>query len=163
MKFQVAVTSGGEVVFAGDSQRDRPVYYDGAPPETGLWRISIPKFEDIVSAELRGHSFGSSVEEFVFGFEIAELDEWGQWFKKTRSYMSYRPKHRQLVSVGQLEWSEVKNLPAEEQFAQLGAALVLSIDRIGTLKRRPKDFDYASFAGSVRGALSRCTSAMVTA
>lgn len=99
MKFRIQVTSGGEVTFAGYSQRDRPVYY-GAPLETGLWRISVQKFEDFIAQELRDQSFGSSVEEYVFGFEIAELEEWGQWFKGMRDYTSYRPKRKIFISVG---------------------------------------------------------------
>jgi hypothetical protein len=162
MKFRIAVKSGGEVVFAGHSQKDRPVYY-GAPAETGLWRVSVPKFEDLVARELAPMSFGHSVEEFVFGFEIAELEEWGRWFKETRDYMSYRPKSRTLISVGQLEWKEVKDLPTSAQLSKLGDALLSSIERIATAKRKPKDFDYVAFAQAIRSFLPSCKSSMVQA
>jgi len=158
----VAVTSGDEVVFAGESRKDRPVYY-GAMPETGLWKISIAKFEDFVSAGLDEVNFGSSVEECVFGFEIAELGEWGRWFKETRYYVSYRPKHKQFVSVGQVEWKDVKDLSATEQLAHLGAALETFVGRISALTRKPKDFDHAALAKSIREILSRCTPTMVAA
>ncbi len=162
MKFRVAVTSGGEVLFAGQSQEDRPVYY-GVVPETGIWRISVPMFEALVAAELDGRSFGTSVTEFVFGLEIANLEEWGRWFKETHEYMSYRPKTKQFVSVAQIEWNEVKDLAVAEQLTVLGVALISSIERIGSLRRKPKDFDFTALAASVRDVLSRCDSAMVAA
>lgn len=162
MKFRIVVTSGGEVVFAGHSQKDRPVYY-GAPPETGLWRVSVSKFESFVARELAPMSFGSSIEEFVFGFEIAELEEWGRWFRETRDYMSYRPKTKTFISVGQLEWKEVKDLPTSAQLSRLGAALLSSVERIAMAKRKPKDFDHAAFAQTIRHFLSLCKPSMVQA
>lgn len=162
MKFRILTSAGGEVIFAGHSRANYPVNY-GAAPETGLWRISISQFQDFMAEELKELSFGVSVEEFLFGFEIAELREWGQWFIATREYTSYRPKSKQFVSVGQLEWKDVKELSAEEQLLQLGAALVTSIDRVGTLKRKPRDFDYAGFAAAVRAALARCNATMFVA
>jgi hypothetical protein len=155
MKFYIEVTSGGEVAFAGHSQRDRPVYY-GIAPETGLWRVSVPKFQEFVAAELAKHSFGSSIDEFRFGFEIAELEEWGKWFASTRDYMSYRPKSKSFISVGQLDWRQVKDLSVSAQLSRLSDALVSSIERIATAKRRPKDFDYVALAQAVRGILGSC-------
>lgn len=162
MKFRIQVTAGGEVIFAGHSQKDRPVYY-GAPPETGLWRVSIPKFEDFVAGELLSQSFGDSIEEFRFGFEIGELDEWGACFTSMTDYMSYRPKHKTFISVGQLEWKKIKSLSTSEQLAMLGDALVSSIERIATTKRKPKDFDYAALAQAVRGILKSCEPTLVEA
>lgn len=162
MKFCIQVTSGGEVTFAGQSQKDRPVYY-GAAPETGLWRVSIPKFEDFIAGELANQSFGSSIDEFRFGFEIAELEEWGKWFASTRNYMSYRPKSKTFISVGQLDWKEVKDLSASEQLSRLGDALLSSIERIATVKRKPKDFDHSALAEAVRGVLRSCKPTLVEA
>lgn len=162
MKFRIAVTSGSEVVFAGHSQIDQPVYY-GAAPETGLWRVSVPKFESLVARELAPMSFGNSIEEFVFGLEIAELEEWGRWFKETRDYMSYRPKSKTFISVGQLEWKDVKDLPASAQLSKLGATLISSIERIAMAKRKPKDFDHAALAQAIRDFLPLCKASMVQA
>lgn len=162
MKFRIQVTCGGEVIFAGDSQKDRPVYY-GAPPETGLWRVSIPMFEDFVAGELLTRSFGVSIDELRFGLEIAELEEWGTYFTSMSDYMSYRPKHKTFISVGQLEWKSVKNLSTSEQLAKLGEALVASIERIGTAKRKPKDFDHVALAHTVRDILRLCEPTLVEA
>jgi hypothetical protein len=160
MKFRVVVTAGGEVTFAGQSQTEQPVYY-GAPVETGLWRISIPRFEDHLTSALAQHAFGDSIEEFIFGLEIGELDEWGQWFKATHDYVSYRPKSKTLVSVGQIEWKQVKDLPPHAQLVHLSDTLISSIERLALLKRKPKDFDQSAFAASVRQSLGNCTLATV--
>lgn len=163
MKFSIQVTSGEEVVFAGHSQRDRTVYYGGPPPATGLWRVSLPKFEEFLATELASQSFGSSIEEFRFGFEIAELDEWGNCFSSMANYMSYRPKGKEFISVGQLEWRAVKDLTASEQLARLGDVLILAVERIATAKKKPRDFDHAALAQALRRTLGRCEPSLVSA
>lgn len=162
MKFRIATTSGGEVIFAGHPRADLPVYY-GAPPETGLWCISGVKLEDYIADKLKSRTFGASIEEFVFGFEIAELDGWGRCFRETSDYMSYRPKNKLFISVGQVEWTEVKELSAQAQFRSISDALLFAVERIGAAKRKPKDFDYAAFAISLREILAGCDVSQVTA
>jgi hypothetical protein len=160
MKFSIQVTSGGEVNFAEHSQKGRTLYY-GAAPETGLWRVSISRLEDFIATELAAANFGSSVEEFRFGFEIAELEEWGQQFTSMRDYMSYRPKSKTFISVGQLEWKNVKDLSVQEQLAELCKVLVSSVKRISSAKRKPKDFDHAALAQALCAILQTCKASMV--
>lgn len=162
MRFRILVTAGSEVSFAGHSPADRPAYY-GAKPETGLWRVSIPKFEDFIKGELASLSFGTSIEEYVFGLEMAELDQWGYWFKATTDYTSYRPKMKSFISAGQIEWRQVKDMPGSKQLSALGAALVSSIERVATAKRKPKDFNHAVFKEAVRRSLAKCKISMVIA
>lgn len=162
MRFRILTTTGGEVTFAGVSRRDKPVYY-GVAPDSGLWRVSLSKLEDFLAKGLAAHTFGSSIEEYVFGFEIAELDEWGRWFNETREYASYRAKSKQLVMVGQLEWRSVKDLTLDEQLVRFSEALVTSIEQIPTLKRGPKDFDHVAFADYVRQRLASCDPSSVAA
>lgn len=161
MRFCISVRSGGEVIFEGRSTQGRPVYY-GVPLETGRWRIDIVKFERILSTEFAPLSFGDSIDEFLFAFEIAELDGWGTRFTSTREYVSYRPKRRQLVAVGQVEWEDVKHLPREQQFPFLSKALIAAIENVARVKRKPKYFDTAAFAVAARIALDKCAAAMVS-
>ena len=160
MKFRIYVTSGEEVIFTGYSRIDMPAYHGGLP-ETGLWRINITKFESFIASILEPLSFGSSINEFVFGLEIAELDEWGIWFNGTRDYMSYRPKNKMFISVGQIEWKEVKDLTAAEQLAVMIVALMSSIERMASAKRKPKGFDHAAFAQAVRGIVTNFDAKLV--
>jgi hypothetical protein len=77
--------------------------------------------------------------------------------------MSYRPKSKTFISVGQLEWKEVKDLSVSEQLTMLGDVLLSSIERIATVKRRPKDFDHAALARAVRGILLSCKPPLIEA
>ncbi|WP_139260672.1 hypothetical protein [Duganella sacchari] len=160
MKFRIQTTYGGEVIWAGQSAESRTVYY-GGPPQTGLWRLSIPAMEDYIAARLAGLDFGTSIEEFILGFELAELEGWGVWFHKTKEYMSYRPKMKAFVSVGQVEWTEVKELPAEQQFKFFSDALIAAVNRIATAKRKPKDFDYAALSRVLQYILNECDISLV--
>ncbi len=150
MNFHIRTTTGGEVIFEGIPTSPATVYYGGPPPETGRWRVDIPAFEDFCARHLAPVQFGTSIDTYYFGLEIAELDGWGDTFTATRHYTSHRPKMRALVSVGQLEWAEVKHLPCTEQVAALWDALLSSIERVTTMKRRPRDFDACALADAVR-------------
>jgi len=152
---------GGEVIFAGTSATGRTVYY-GAPPETGLWKLSMPRVGHYISDRLKDRSFGTSVTEFIFGFEIAELEGWGPVFRKNRDYMSYRPRSKSFVSVGQLEWNDVKELSAAAQWQAFGNVLVAAVERITGAKRKPKDFDYAALALALRIIFISCDVSQVT-
>jgi hypothetical protein len=162
MRFVIYVTLGVEVVSKAFPQADRSVYHQ-AESQTGIWHIDMGKFARFLVDEFAGLSFGSSIEEFAFGFEIASLAEWDEFFMATRDYVSYRPKRKQLLSVGQVEWNDVKELSPEEQLPFLTAALMRAIERLPTARRKPKDFDSVAFADATRTALLRCTAAMVAA
>jgi len=150
MKFIVKTTTGAEVIQAGPPHPSAPVYYGGPPPETGRWRVDIVAFEEYCARRLAQIDFGPSIETYVFGLEIAELDAWGDTFTATGNYTSYRPKMKALVSVGQIEWSAVKHQPFPAQVAALWSALIASIDRVTTMKHRPRNFDPEGFATAVR-------------
>lgn len=150
MKFILKLTTGGEVIFDGPPRQDEPVYYGGPPPETGRWHVDLNEFEDFCAEHLAKVGFGESIDTFFFGLEIAELQGWGNCFTATKEYVSYRPKMKALVSVGQIEWSEVKHLALREQLDVLWEALLSSIERVATMKRRPRDFDSEALSTAVR-------------
>jgi hypothetical protein len=148
MKFKTVVSSSKEVLFVGHEPGNarRPEEW---VRETGRWRINIAAFDQIVDASLDGHSFGKSIEYFIFGFDIGELDAYGEWFRATANYTSYRPKKKELLSVGQIHWSNIKDRSPEEQLEALRRTVNSAILRIGKKQRRPKDFDYVGFASAV--------------
>jgi hypothetical protein len=108
-------------------------------------------------------SFGTSVDQFVFCFEIADFELWGKFFAETANYTSYRPKQRAVLSVGQLRWSDVKDLPVSSQLTMLRAAVQASILRVGSKARKPRDFRYADFAAAVEQHLAEAPEALLTA
>lgn len=155
MRFSIAVKKGGEVRFAGEDPAKRTVYY-GAPPETGMWYISLVKLEDYVYSKIKNSTFGQSVEDFIFGFDLAELEEWGNFFTSKKDHVGYHPKDKQIVAVGQLDWAQVKELTPTEQYRALASTLTSSISRISSLKRKPKDFDLSGFSEAIQTALDNC-------
>jgi len=152
MKFKTAVSSSKEVLFAGH-ERGNARGPEEWVHETGRWRINIAAFDHIVDASLDGRSFGKSIECFIFGFDIGELDAYGEWFQATANYTSYRPKKKELLSVGQIHWSNIKDRSPEEQLEALRSTVNSAILRIGNKQRKPKDFDYVGFASAVDAAI----------
>jgi hypothetical protein len=114
--------------------------------ETGRWKIDSTKFDAELSKLLAEKSFGASISEFVFGFEMADFETWGALFAKSASYISYRPKTKTLMCVGQLRWSDVKHKIAAEQLSDLRMAIIDSIKRAASKDRKPKDFSHQDFA-----------------
>lgn len=155
MQLKIKVTCGGEVKWAGASESG-PVYYGGPPPETGVWKLSIAKIEDYLNAALSSFSSGDSIETFVLGFEIGDLEGWGDFFTSMSRYTSYRPKMKLVISVGQLNWLDVKDLPVNEQFRKFAEILLEAIGRVAEMKRKPKSFDSAEFSIEVSRLLARC-------
>lgn len=153
---------GGEVKWSG-SVDNGPVYYGGPPPETGEWKLSTVKITDYFNSALRNKSYGNSIDMFVLGFEIADLEGWGELFKKSSGYASYRPQMKLLLSVGQIDWLDVKELSAGEQFKKFSKVLLESISRIGEMKRKPKDFDLKEFALEMERLLAQCPVAQIEA
>lgn len=161
MEFRTVISSGQEVLFvgreAGNSQ----------PPEawqaTGRWKVSMSAVDAYLTGKLAGRAFGRSVSRFVFCFEIADFEQWERFFKATSDYVSYRPKSGEIWSVGQIRWSDVKDLPPLEQLRALRAAIQTAIERIGTSKRKPKDFDYRAFASTIKSLLEQAPEELLLA
>lgn len=122
--------------------------------QTGTWYVHLVRFESFLNDRLRDANFGQSVKTFVFGFEMAELAEWGKFFTATANYVSYRPSTKALIAVGQLNWLDVKDLPPPEQLANLCNALQTAIARIPNMRRKPRDFDYDAFKSKVASVLA---------
>ena len=93
----------------------------------------------------------------MFAFELADLLGWGEWFTKTENYISYRRTQNLLISVGQVDWLQVKDLAAEKQYEHLMRALDAVLSRVQQMKRKPKDFESQRFVQAVRGRMSQCS------
>jgi hypothetical protein len=153
MKFRTKVTSGNEVLFVGH-ERGNAKSAD-AWLGVGRWKISIQALDIYLDTRLDGKSFGSSIESFVFCCEIADFENWGDFFRASADYTSYRPKSKEIWSVGQLRWTTVQYLSPADQSNALRGAVREAILRIGTKRRRPKDFAYVAFAAEVDAFLER--------
>lgn len=109
----------------------------------------MPALDLYLTERLEPQSFGTSITRFVFCFEIADFENWGAFFEANAERTIYKPKSKEIWSVGQIRWADVKDLTASEQLQALRAAVQTAINRIGTKKRKPKDFTYLAFALAV--------------
>jgi hypothetical protein len=87
MKLGIKVTAGEEVKWTGVTSQG-PTYYGGPPPESGEWKLHIAALEDYFNDHLAGLSFGGTIETFVMGFEIGDLEGWGNFFTPMADYVS---------------------------------------------------------------------------
>ena len=153
MRFSSRLTIGKEAVFVGREPVHAHEVHGDEWRDSGRWKISMQALDHYLDSHLSEHTFGSSIDGFVFCFEIADFERWGDLFKASADYTSYRPKRREVWSVGQLRWSEVKDLSAEKQLTALLSAIEQAILRVGIKRRKPKDFAHADFAAAVKALL----------
>ena len=152
---RMKITSGGEVKWAGMPDTGA-VYYGGPPVEPGIWKLKMAKIENYFELALRERSYGDSIETFVLGFEIGNLERWGNFFTSMSCYTSYWPKIKLIISVGQINWLDVKDLSATEQFKIFSRILLKAISRVGDMKRRLKNFDFTAFSADIENFLTLC-------
>lgn len=122
----------------------------------------MPRLDDKVTSAMNGVSFGDSIEQFHLGFELGDAMAWNTMFEKTQDYVSYRPSQKILLSVAQLDWAKLKLKTPEVQLANLSEQVLLAAKRVGKLKRKPKNFDYAFFADFVYVAIRKIPVESVT-
>jgi hypothetical protein len=161
MKVRTVTTSGKEVLFIG-GERGNSRSAD-AWLSSGRWRISMPAIDLYLTEGLKARSFGTSIDRFVFCFEIANFEDWGAFFQASADYTSYKPKSKEIWSVGQIRWDDVKDLAASEQLQVLRTAIQTAINRIEIKKRKPKDFAHIAFASAVEALLESAPLDILTA
>ena len=161
MEFRTRITSGKEVLFVGQERGNARTA--DAWLVSGRWKISMSALDAYLTRGLADKSFGSSIDRFVFCFEIADFENWGEFFKSSGDYTNYRPKRKEVWSAGQLRWTDVKDLDAHDQMLALRKAVQVAICRTGEKRRRPVDFAYAAFAAAVEALLERAPEESVLA
>ena len=68
----------------------------------------MPALDAYLTERLRETSFGTSVVQFVFCFEIADFEPWGAFFKASASYTSYQAERgveRRAIALDRCEGS----------------------------------------------------------
>lgn len=152
MHLRTFLKTGVEVLHLGmqhSSGNAWPIEHWRANP--GRWRLFTPGIDNYLNACLAGETYGTSVEKFVLLLEVADFESWGVGlaFSGPEGWTSYKPKTRELWSVGQLAWPEIQMLSAKQQLHAYGAALCMAIRRTTEGKRKPKDFNAEAFADAV--------------
>ncbi|MBB3801010.1 hypothetical protein FHR47_001244 [Xanthomonas arboricola] len=134
MKFSLLISTSWTVKCADDSRWTFDI-------SKGAWWLQLDNIESHIKDSLAEESFGVSVDTFYFGFELTDVAE-GLNFEATKGYMSYRPKRKSFITVGQLDWNDFKHLTAALQLELFKQTLLDAVSRIALAKRKPKDFDF---------------------
>jgi hypothetical protein len=156
MHFRTFLKTGVEVLHLGGEHwqsNSWPIEHWKA--NSGRWRLFTPAIDDFLNEELDGSSFGNSIEKYVLLLEVADFAAWGPGnaFTGPEGFTRYKPKTKEVWSVGRMDWNHIQGLSARQQLHELGKALQFSIDKVAQAKRRPKDFNAEGFAIAVRGKL----------
>jgi len=128
----------------------------------GVWCLDLCQMEEFLKQRLLGQSFGAAVDVFIFGFEMYDAVDGtaiGSSGAMPADFSRYTPKLRQLLSVGQLDWHDVRFLDASAQLVAYKAALLRAVDNWYARKRRPRDFDVEAFRAYLLDSLAGLTTA----
>jgi class 3 adenylate cyclase len=149
MHFRTFLKTGVEVLHLGGQHWQSNAW----PPEhwkqnSGRWRLYTPAIDAYLNAELEGMSFGTSIDTFVLLLEVADFAGWGIGvaFTGPEGFTRYKPKTKEVWSVGRIDWLEVQHLPASQQLKAFGNALQFAVANVSHAKRKPRDFNAAAFA-----------------
>ncbi|MCW3102693.1 MAG: hypothetical protein JWO09_1133 [Bacteroidetes bacterium] len=104
--------------------------------------VDLDHFEGFVNNRLHHNSFGESVLTFYWGFELYRFDGgFAPFFKN--DITSWKHSVKALVSNSHFDWNVLKNINGEETLKIIKKELLLSIQRVGEMKKKPRGFDYA--------------------
>lgn len=110
----------------------------------GKLDFDLNALEDYISNKLKEKSFGSSVIKFFWGFEVYKFNGgFVQFFQN--DIESWKFSKKWFVVNSHFDWNQVVNLSMNELLTLIKKEILMAIDRIGKMKKRPKDFNYISF------------------
>ncbi|KQV88166.1 hypothetical protein [Pelomonas sp. Root1237] len=156
MHFRTFLKTGVEVLHLGTQHSNGNAWpLEHWKANSGRWRLFTPGIDAYLNQRLVERSFGTSIENFILLLEIADFAAWGIGvaFAGPTGYSSYKPKTRELRSVGQIDWLDVQMLTPTQQLQAYRTATVSAIQRASEATRKPKDFEFAKFAQAVDEAL----------
>ena len=114
----------------------------------GNFKFDLNGLENYISDNLKEFEFGDSVVKFFWGFELFKFNGgFAQFF--SNDIESWKHSRKWLVANSHFDWNVIKDMNDSEIFEQIKVEMVSSIERIGKMKRKPKNFDYLSFREKV--------------
>lgn len=129
-KFNFIITSTAEV-------KEENIHYD------------LINLKDYLNTHLTGKTFGASVREFDFGYEIFDFKGKLKPYEQTKDLRRYGAKDKNILVVKQFDYQELKNKTPIEQFNLMRSKIIEAIQDVDKLKRKPKDFDKAAFLSMI--------------
>ena len=100
---------------------------------------------DYINNELSGKTFGASVREFDFGYEIYDFEGYMKPRAETAELRRYGTKYKNLLVVKQFDYRNLKGKTHKAQFEILKLNILEAINDTDKLTRKPKYFDKVEF------------------
>ena len=113
------------------------------------------KIQDFLNNELSGKTYGKSVRQFDFGYEISDFQGCIKPWKATANLKRYGTKYKRILVVKQFDYGHLRGKTHLEQFNILKSRIIEAINDIDKLNRKPKDFDVVAFRSTVDNLLSQ--------
>lgn len=127
MKFNFHITTTIEV-------KEDKIHYD------------LIELEYFINNKLVGKTFGTSIEQFDFGYELYDFTgQFAEFNQQTIGLKKYRTKYKAILIVKHFDYAVIENLEAEEQINILTSSILEAIKDVETMKRKPKDFRINDF------------------
>jgi hypothetical protein len=101
--------------------------------------------QDYINNELSGKTFGASVREFDFGYEIYDFEGYMKPRAETAELRRYGIKYKNLLVVKQFDYRNLKGKTHKAQFEILKLNILEAINDTDKLTRKPKYFDKVEF------------------
>ena len=128
--FNFVITKTAEV-------KDKDICYD------------LMKIQDYLNNNLSGKTFGESVRQFYFGYEIHNSQGYMKPWAQTTELRRYGAKYKSLLVVKQFDYQQLKDKTHFEQFEILKTQIIEAINDTDKLPRKPKDFNKGSFLTTI--------------
>jgi hypothetical protein len=108
--------------------------------------FDLNDIQDFINNHIAGKTFGKSVTDFDFGFELYDYNgSLVAFLKETENYKRYDTKYKNYLVVKHFDYSQIKNLDEQQQYQLLKSKILEGINDYDDLKRKPKDFDKEGF------------------
>jgi hypothetical protein len=101
--------------------------------------------QNYINNELSGKTFGASVREFDFGYEIYDFEGYMKPRAETAELRRYGTKYKNLLVVKQFDYRNLKSKTHKAQFEILKRNILEGINDTDKLTRKPKYFDKVEF------------------
>jgi len=108
--------------------------------------FDLNDIQDFINNHIAGKTFGKSVTDFDFGFELYDYNgSLATFLKETENYKRYGTKYKNYLVVKHFDYSQIKNFDKQQQYQLLKSKILEGINDYDDLKRKPKDFDKKGF------------------
>jgi len=106
-------------------------------------KVDLNNLEKYISENLKEKEYGTSVVKYFWGFELFKFDGgFAQFFRN--DIESWKHSVKWFVTNSNFDWNVIQRLNELETIELIKKEILVSIERIEKMKRKPKDFDYNS-------------------